>query len=137
MRCTKYLMIFLRTVVPLNNIRLAGNTYHAFHAMRQQQNQTRLPDPFGLSTSNELVNDTLGSVDKVTELGFPADKRIRVGHGESKFKSNDSVLGERRIAHGVGGLIWVQMGQHIVSSFVDGLMVEDVMPVAETIENQK
>lgn len=44
--------------------------------VRKSQNQTGALQPLGLSSSNELVNDTLSVVGKVTELGFPHNEGV-------------------------------------------------------------
>ena len=44
---------------------------HALHPMGQQHDQPALPDPLALTTCNELINDALGSVGKVSKLSFP------------------------------------------------------------------
>ena len=72
--------------------------------MRQQHDQTGLSDPFGLAGGDELVDDALSGVGEVAELSLPQDKRVRVGHGVAQLETQDSVLAQRAVAHGVGCL---------------------------------
>jgi len=44
----------------------------------QQENDAVLSDPLGLAAADELVNDALGRVGKVPELGLPQHQGIRV-----------------------------------------------------------
>lgn len=53
---------------------------HAFHSMGQEHDKSGLTDPFGLTTGDELVNDTLGRVRKVAKLGLPQNQSIGVSH---------------------------------------------------------
>lgn len=69
-----------------------GFPYHAFHAMGKKQANATLSDPFGLAAGNELVDDALRRVVEVTELCFPHDKCMRVGHGETQVKTQDTIL---------------------------------------------
>lgn len=46
----------------------------AIVAVRQAHHETRSLEPFHLARSNELVNDALSIVGKITELSFPDDK---------------------------------------------------------------
>lgn len=48
--------------------------------MGQEHNNTTLPDPLGLTAADELVKDALGIVSKVSELSFPADQAVGIGH---------------------------------------------------------
>lgn len=45
--------------------------YHALHAMRQQQHNAVLSDPLGLARGDELVDDALGCVMKISKLSLP------------------------------------------------------------------
>lgn len=47
--------------------------HHALHAMRQQQHDAILSDPLGLAGGDELVDDALGCVMKVSKLSLPED----------------------------------------------------------------
>ncbi len=60
--------------------------HHALHAMRQQQHDTVLSDPLGLARGDELVDDGLSCVMKVSKLSLPEHKSIRTRHGKAKLK---------------------------------------------------
>lgn len=47
--------------------------------VRQRDNQTRALQPLSFTGSNELVNDTLGVVGEVTELGLPHHQGVGGG----------------------------------------------------------
>ena len=55
--------------------------------MWQQQDYTIVADPLGLAGADELVNDTLGCVVKVSKLGLPEDEGIRTSHGKPELKT--------------------------------------------------
>ena len=78
-----------------------------FHSMGKEQNNARLAHPFRLSGSNKLVNNTLGSVEKVAELRFPADQRIGVGHRITQFETEDAEFRQRAVADRVGRLVGI------------------------------
>merc|ERR1711892_1364603 len=65
---------------------------HPLHSVGEQHHQPALPDPLCLPTGNELVNDALGSVGKVSKLSLPQHQGIGVGHGVAKLKPKDAVL---------------------------------------------
>ena len=46
--------------------------------MRQENDETALSHPLGLTAADELVEDALSVVGEVAELCFPADERIRL-----------------------------------------------------------
>lgn len=99
--------------------------------MRLGQNNAGLSYPFRLTRSNELINDTLSSVVEVTELSFPDDKSIRVGHGITDFESKYTVLRQGAVTYSVGGLIRVQVAQWPVSGLVNSLMMQHMMTVTK------
>src|SRR3546814_20825241 len=49
----------------------------ALIAVRQQHHQTRHAQPFRLAGRDELVDDDLGAVGEVAELGLPQGQRLR------------------------------------------------------------
>ena len=87
--------------------------------MGQEHHKTALSDPFALSGWYELVDDALGGVVEVSELRLPAHQGIGVGHGESQLKAKHSILGQRRVAHSVRGLVWVQVSKYVVLGLVN------------------
>ena len=99
--------------------------------MRQQHDQARLPNPLGLAAGYELVNDTLGRVREVTELGLPDHQSVGVGHRVAQLKAEDSILAERAVTDGVGRLVGVEVRQLVVGGHVDLLMVQHVVALRE------
>lgn len=99
--------------------------------MRKQHNNTALPNPLGLSRSDELIDDDLCTIGKVAELRLPHDERIRVGQGISELESKHSVLTQRRVTHGVVGLVHRQLVQRYERIQVLRLIVQHVVSVRE------
>ena len=126
---------------------------HPLHAVGQQHHQAALPHPLGLAGGDELVDDALGGVAEVPELGLPQHQSVGVGHGVAQLEPEDAVLGQRAVTHRVWSLqvqdwsyfsetasltdslrhlIWVEVGQGFVGGLVPGLVVEDVMTLGES-----
>lgn len=59
------------------------NTHHSLHAMRKQQHNAVLSDPLGLTRADELVDDALRCVMKVSKLGLPQNQCVGTGHGKA------------------------------------------------------
>lgn len=78
-----------------------------------------------------LVNDVLSRVGKVYELRLPEHQGVGVVHEVAELEPEDAVLGEGAVAHGVGRLVGVQVGQGLVGGLVTGLVMEHVMPLGE------
>lgn len=55
--------------------------------MRKQKNDPVLPDPLGLTRADELVDDALGRVVKVSKLGLPQNQRVGAGHGKAELET--------------------------------------------------
>ena len=62
-------------------------SHHSLHPMWQQQDDAVVAHPLGLTRADELVDDTLGRVVKVSKLGLPEDQSVRAGHGEAELKT--------------------------------------------------
>ena len=58
----------------------------AFVAVRQKQGQAAQTAPFRFTAADELINDHLRSVGKVTELGFPNNQCTGLSGGIAIFK---------------------------------------------------
>lgn len=71
-------------------------SHHSLHPVWQQEDDAIVADPLGLSRADELVDDTLGCVVEVSELGLPEDQGIRIGHGEAELKT----CGHNQSLHG-------------------------------------
>ena len=59
----------------------------AFESVRQQHYQTAEPVPLVFGAGDELVDDHLGTVPEVTELGFPDDQSIGAIERVTVFES--------------------------------------------------
>lgn len=57
--------------------------YHSLQAMRKQQDDAILSNPFGLTWTDELVDDALSCVVKISKLGLPQNQCIWTGHSEA------------------------------------------------------
>lgn len=55
--------------------------------MRQEKDDATLPHPLGLSAGDELVDDALRSVGKVTKLSLPEHQGVGVSHGVAQLKA--------------------------------------------------
>ncbi len=60
--------------------------------VREKQNKTIFNIPLGFTRSQELVNDDLSAVSKVTELSFPQTESVRVGLGVTILKTENCKL---------------------------------------------
>ena len=100
-----------------------------FESGHLKKHRIYLADPFCLSRSDKLVNDTLGCIAKVPKLGLPKHQSVGVGHGVAQFKPEDAVLRQGGVADGVGGLVGIQVGQGVVHGHVFSLMMENMMPL--------
>lgn len=65
--------------------------------MRQQHHQTGHTQPFGFARADELVNNDLCTVGKITELGFPENQRMRFCKGDAVFKAKNTSFGQWRV----------------------------------------
>lgn len=70
------------------------------HSVGQVHDNSRRLAPLGLGTSDEVVDHDLGAICEVAELGLPNYQGIRVGDGESVFKTEDSVFTQMGVANG-------------------------------------
>lgn len=58
--------------------------------MRKKDNDSILCTPFLLSIRYKIINNHLCSICKVSKLGFPHYKSIRIVEGEAILKSKDA-----------------------------------------------
>ncbi len=106
-------------------LRAAGRVVRALAllAVREQQHQRGLLAPLHLAGREELVDDRLGAVDEVAELGLPEDQRVRVLHRVPVLEAHRRVLREQRVVdeepRGAGG----QRGDR--QEVLAGLRVDD------------
>ena len=64
----------------------------ALVAVRQQQHDAGALAPLLLARADELVDDRLGAVDEVAELGLPEHQRVRPGHRVAVLEAQRRVL---------------------------------------------
>ena len=67
----------------------------AFEAMRKQQNEAAGLVPFRFGRDEELIDDDLGAVDEIAELGFPHDQSERIGDAVAEFKTHHGKFAEQ------------------------------------------
>jgi hypothetical protein len=65
--------------------------------VRQEENKTVLDVPLGLSRTQELIDDDLGTVCKVTELGLPHGETVWMSLSISQLVSHDCKLRKMRV----------------------------------------
>ncbi len=68
--------------------------HHALHAVRQQQHDAVLSNPLGLTGTDELVDDALCRVVKISKLSLPQDQSIGTCHCETQLKACRQTDGE-------------------------------------------
>src|SRR5580698_4356445 len=64
----------------------------AFVAVREQHHDAGEQVPLGFAGGDELVDDGLGDVDEVAELGFPENERFGIVAAVAVFEAEDSWL---------------------------------------------
>lgn len=62
-------------------------SHHSVQPVWQQQDDAVVADPLGLARADELVDDALGYVMKISKLGFPEDESVGTGHGKSQLET--------------------------------------------------
>src|SRR5699024_7763471 len=67
--------------------------------MGQHQGKATVTAPFGLTRRDELVNNNLGTIGKVTELSLPDGEYIGLGGRVAILECHYSLFGEYRINH--------------------------------------
>ncbi len=90
--------------------------------VRQQQHQPVALTPLVLGGDDVLVDDDLGAVDEIAELGLPHDQRIGVGVRVAVLETHRRVLGEQRVVDPEVGLGSLEIGER--DPRVAGLVVE-------------
>ncbi len=97
-----------------------------FVTVRQQHHQTRHAQPFGFARADELVNDDLCTVGKITELGFPQNQRMRFGKGDAIFEAQNTGFGQGRVEDfklGLAGTDVVERGVFCLVGLIDQFCV--------------
>src|SRR6185295_19809648 len=86
-------------------------------SVRQQADETRHAQPFALARRDELVEQHLRTVGKITELGFPQCESAWLGGGIAVLETEDGLLGEHRIEYLVAPLWAAEMIKRGVTFF--------------------
>ena len=71
----------------------------SLEAVGEQHDQAAVLVPLVLRSDDELVDDDLGSVGEVAELGLPEDERLRVGDRIAVLEAEHGVLAQQRVVH--------------------------------------
>ena len=87
--------------------------------MRQHQGQAVEAAPLDFARSDELVDEHLRAVGKVTELRFPDDEGARIVGCVAVFKAQHGFFGEDGVDDGEGGLIGRNVLQRDVGAHVE------------------
>ena len=95
----------------------------ALVTVRQQDGDAVLLAPLHLAGGDELVDDRLGAVDEVAELGFPDHKRVGLLDRIAVFEAERGVLGKQRVVGVEAGVVLRQLGDRQV--LAAGLGVDD------------
>src|SRR4051794_6866826 len=70
-----------------------------FVPMGQQQHEAARLVPLGFGRNQELIDDDLGAVGKVTELCFPQDECQRIGNAVAELETHRGVLAQEAVNH--------------------------------------
>ena len=90
----------------------------ALVAVRQQADEARHAQPLALTRRQELVEDHLGAVGEVAELGLPTGQRHRLGHRVAVLKPEHRLFRQHRVDDLEPGLIRGDVLQRRVAALV-------------------
>ena len=79
--------------------------------MGQQHDQSAEAVPFLLSRADELVDDHLGIVGEIPELGFPQHQGVGIRGGITVFKGQHGLLRQQGVGHQEIGLVFADVAQ--------------------------
>ena len=99
--------------------------------VRQKHDEGTGTQPLCLRGGDELVDNDLGTVGKITELGLPHAEHVRVIHGVAVIESQHGGLGKRAIVDTEARLIGREVLKRDVA-LPAHLVVEDGVSVAES-----
>jgi hypothetical protein len=97
----------------------------------QRHDKTCSLHPLNFTRSDELVDDTLSVVGKVTELGLPHDKSMRRWQRVTVLKTKGTKLAQRRVGDDKLALVLAQVLKGSVS-ILSLLVVEDSVALRES-----
>ena len=101
-----------------------------FVAVGEEHDQAAGPAPFRFARGDELVDDHLGAVGEIAELGFPHDQHVRLVERVAVIEAEDGGLGEQAVVNAEFRLVFLEVVEGDVAFF--GLGVDqDGVPLAE------
>src|ERR1700692_1447535 len=90
----------------------------AFVAMRQQHHDAGEQSPLGFPSGDELIDDGLRDVYKITELSFPKNQSLGIVAAIAIFEAEHAGLGKRGIVNSAAGLAGRDVFQRNIFVFV-------------------
>lgn len=102
----------------------------AFVAVGEEEGDTADVLPFGFAGGDELVEDGLGAVSEVAELGFPDAEHLGVVDGVAVVEAEDGGFGEAGVMDAEAVLFFRDVVEGGVA-FEGFCVVEDGVAVAE------
>ena len=91
--------------------------------MRQEADEARHAQPFALARGYELVEDDLGAIGEITELGFPERQGIRLGERIAVFEGEHGLFREHRVDHLVARLAFLDVIERRETVF--GILIDE------------
>ena len=101
-----------------------------FQAVGQQHDEAAEAVPFFFGAADKLIDDDLGDVGEIAELGFPHDQPVGEVEAVAVFKTEDGRLGERTVVNFNRSLVRSQILQGTIL-FTRFHIVQDAMALAE------
>jgi hypothetical protein len=98
--------------------------------VRKRHDETRTLHPLNLTRGDELIDDTLGVVGEVTELGLPHNKRIWRGQRVTVLEAETTKLRQGRVRDNKLALVLADVLERSIGSLAL-LVVEDGMALRE------
>ena len=95
----------------------------AFVAVGEEHDEAGEEAPLGFAGGEELVDDDLGAVGEVAELGLPEDEGLGVVAGEAVLEAEAGGFGEHGVVDGPAGLVGGDVGERGEALF--GLDVDE------------
>src|SRR5207253_8767878 len=82
-----------------------------FIRVRQEENEAARTVPLRFTRCEELIDDDLGAVDEVAELGFPDHEAGGVVERVAELEAENRGLGERTVVDLEGCLLRIEVGE--------------------------
>src|SRR5580693_3052393 len=90
----------------------------AFVTVRKKKHDAGEQVPLGFAGGDELVDDGLGYVHEIAELGFPEDQSFGIVTAVAVFEAEDTGLGKSGVMDPAAGLAGCDVFQRDVFVFV-------------------